>query len=88
MKNAECRIAASLVLAGLVFWGWTGLGADAQEARVSVEAGQVVRTVDARLFGINAVMWDGLLDTPDIARASFTARRRHSPANFRRIRPL
>jgi hypothetical protein len=33
-------------------------------ARVKVDAGEVVRTVDARLFGINAVMWDGDFDTP------------------------
>jgi len=31
---------------------------------VSVNATQTVRTVDARLFGINTAAWDGYLDTP------------------------
>ena len=32
---------------------------------VSVNATQTVRTVDARLFGVNTAAWDGHLDTPD-----------------------
>ncbi len=32
--------------------------------RVRVDAEKVVRTVDARHFGINAVMWDSHFDTP------------------------
>ena len=31
---------------------------------VGVSAGKAVRTVDARVFGINQVAWDGNLDTP------------------------
>ena len=31
--------------------------------RVRVEAGQEVRVVDARLFGVNTAVWDGQLDT-------------------------
>ncbi len=38
--------------------------ATTNEAQVKVDAGDVVRTVDARLFGINAVMWDSYFDTP------------------------
>jgi len=33
--------------------------------QVNVDASHVVRTVDARLFGINTAIWDGLLDTPE-----------------------
>src|ERR1019366_779976 len=69
MKKAECRITASVALFGLVFWTWTGLRANAQEARVRVDAGQVVRTVDVRLFGINTAIWDGLLDTAETVSA-------------------
>jgi hypothetical protein len=69
MKNEECRIIATVVLVGLVFWAWTGLGADANEARVKVDAAHVVRTVDARLFGINTAIWDGLLDTAETVSA-------------------
>ena len=32
---------------------------------LSLNATQVVRTVDARWFGINTAMWDGYLDTPE-----------------------
>jgi hypothetical protein len=69
MKNAECRIALAVVFVPLVLWATVALGATASEVRVSVDAGQVVRTVDARLFSINAVMWDGLLDTPETVSA-------------------
>ena len=69
MKNAECRITGTVVLAGLVFWAWTRLGADVQEVRVKVDAGQVVRTVAARVFGINTAIWDGLLDTAETVSA-------------------
>jgi hypothetical protein len=53
-----------LVLAALGFWASAGLGANAEEVRVRVDAGHIVRTVDARLFGINVVMWDADFDTP------------------------
>jgi hypothetical protein len=36
---------------------------------VKVDAAHVVRTVDARLFGINAVMWDSCFDTPETVSA-------------------
>ena len=39
------------------------------DVRVRVDAGQVVRTVDARLFGINAVMWDSYFETPETLSA-------------------
>ena len=69
MKNAECGIMAAVVLGALVFWAQTELRADAQDVRVRVDAGQVVRTVDARLFGINGVMWDSYFDTPETVSA-------------------
>jgi alpha-L-arabinofuranosidase len=43
------------------------LPAETKEARVSVDAGSTVRTVDARLFGVDAPFWDSLLDTPETA---------------------
>jgi hypothetical protein len=55
---------APVVLVLLGFWGRAGLGAVAGQARVNVDAAQSVRVVDARLFGLNAVMWDSYLDTP------------------------
>jgi hypothetical protein len=64
MKKAECRITRIGLLVVLVFWTRTGLTANNYEVRVRVDAGQIVRTVDARLFGINAVMWDSFFDTP------------------------
>jgi hypothetical protein len=36
---------------------------------VSVDAGHIIRTVEARLFGINAVMWDSDFDTPETVSA-------------------
>ncbi len=68
-KNAECRNAALFVLLALGFWASTGFHADANEVRVRVDAARVVRTVDARLFGINAVMWDACFDTPETVSA-------------------
>ncbi|HEU4655574.1 MAG TPA: hypothetical protein VFS47_16420 [Steroidobacteraceae bacterium] len=35
-----------------------GLSAHAQTVTVSVDSSQVIRTVDERVFGVNAVMWD------------------------------
>ena len=64
MKNAECKTVALVILAPLVFGAQTQLWADTSAVRVRVDAGQVVRTVDARHFGINAVMWDSYFDTP------------------------
>ena len=69
MKNAEYRKVVAVLVGALGFWGNTGLRADAQAVRVRVDAGHVVRVVDARLFGINVVMWDGLLDTPETISA-------------------
>jgi hypothetical protein len=69
MKNAECRTTTAVLLAALGFWASGGLVANASEVRVRVDAGQVVRTVDARLFGINAVMWDSCFDTPETLSA-------------------
>ncbi len=37
---------------------------NATEVPVSVDAAHIVRTVDARLFGVNTAIWDRLLDTP------------------------
>jgi hypothetical protein len=60
-QNAECRM---VVLVMLGFWAQSEFLATTNEVRVRVDAGQIVRTVDARLFDINAVMWDTFLDTP------------------------
>ena len=43
--------------------------ATTNEVRVKVDATRIVRTVDARLFGINAVMWDADFDTPGTVSA-------------------
>ena len=44
-----------------------GIGS-ASAANITVNAAQVLRTVDARHFGLNTAIWDGNLDTPqDIA---------------------
>ena len=69
MKNAEFRIVAVVVLMPLVFWAQTQLWADTSAVRVGVDAGQIVRTVDARHFGINAVMWDPYFDSPETLSA-------------------
>ena len=69
MQNAECRIALAVVFIPFVLWATVALGATSGEVRVSVDAGQVVRTVDARLFGINTAIWDGLLDTAETVSA-------------------
>jgi len=31
---------------------------------ITVDASQAIRTVDARLFGVNTAVWDGVFDTP------------------------
>ena len=69
MKHAECRTTTAVLLAALGFWASARLGANADGVRVTVDAGHVVRTVDARLFGINAVMWDPYFDTPETVSA-------------------
>jgi alpha-N-arabinofuranosidase len=69
MKHAECRTTTAALLAALGFWASARLGANADGVRVRVDAGHVVRTVDARLFGINAVMWDPYFDTPETVSA-------------------
>jgi CYTH domain-containing protein len=56
MMNDEWRNIIAATLVALGFWVSAGLGADGQEVRVRVDAAHIVRTVDARLFGINAVM--------------------------------
>ena len=37
--------------------------------RVTVDASRIVRTVDARLFGINTAIWDAILDTDETVSA-------------------
>jgi hypothetical protein len=37
--------------------------------RANIDASQIVRTVDARLFGINTAIWDGLLDSENTVSA-------------------
>jgi hypothetical protein len=69
MKNAECRIMATVALVALSFLPSRGLWASTDAVRVKVDAGQVVRTVDTRLFGMNVVMWDACLDTPETLTA-------------------
>jgi alpha-L-arabinofuranosidase len=69
MQNAECRMVAAMVLVVLGFWAQSELLATANEARVRVDAARVVRTVDARHIGINAVMWDSYFDTPETLAA-------------------
>ena len=69
MTKAECRMLAAVVLLALGFGARTGRGASGEEARVSVDAGHIIRTVEARLFGINAVMWDSDFDTPETVSA-------------------
>jgi alpha-L-arabinofuranosidase len=68
MVNDECRRLAALFIA-LNCWGAMDAGATAGGVRVKVEADQVVRTVDARLFGVNTAIWDGLLGTPETVAA-------------------
>lgn len=59
------RIAsAAIVLAALGFWAWTRLRTKTN-VRVNVDVAHIVRTVDARLFGINTAIWDALLDADD-----------------------
>jgi hypothetical protein len=42
---------------------------ETNDARVNIDASHVVRTVDARLFGVNTAIWDALLDTPETLSA-------------------
>jgi hypothetical protein len=45
------------------------LPSETNDARVSIDASQIVRAVDARLFGVNTAIWDALLDTPGTVSA-------------------
>jgi len=69
MRSAESSPMAVFTFATLVCWRLLALGAEPNEARLIVDAGDIVRTVDARLFGINAVMWDASFDTPGTVSA-------------------
>jgi hypothetical protein len=69
MKSTEFRSTLAAVFVPLVLSATVALGVTSSEVRVSVDAGQVVRTVDARLFGINTAIWDGLLDTAETVSA-------------------
>jgi hypothetical protein len=60
---------AAVILAAPVFWGRTGLRGKINEARVNVDAAHIVRTVDARLFGVNTAFWDRIFDTPETVSA-------------------
>ncbi|MGA2656460.1 MAG: hypothetical protein ABSH34_02970 [Verrucomicrobiota bacterium] len=60
---------AAAGLLALGFWARTGLRPGADEVRVHVDAAHIVRTLDARLFGLNAVMWDPYFDTPGTVSA-------------------
>lgn len=51
-------------------WGGSGpsppaLTTKTNQVRLTVNATQVLRTVDSRWFGVNAPVWDALLNTPD-----------------------
>jgi hypothetical protein len=41
------------------------LVSNTNDVRVNVDASQIIRTFDARLFGINTAIWDSMLDTPE-----------------------
>jgi hypothetical protein len=43
--------------------------AGTNKVRVTVNASQIVRRVDARLFGINTAIWDSILDTEETVSA-------------------
>jgi hypothetical protein len=68
MKKIGITIAAVVPVA-LGFWAPIELRANTNEVRVSVNAAHIVRTVDARLFGVNAGMWDSYFDTPETLSA-------------------
>ncbi|MCL5098130.1 MAG: hypothetical protein M1608_11515, partial [Candidatus Omnitrophica bacterium] len=53
------------ICAGAFLFADSCLAATTNEARVSVDAAQIVRTVDARLFGLNTAIWDSHFDTAD-----------------------
>ena len=57
------RIRAAALLA-LLSAGTTLAGVGSNTANLAVDATQVIRTVDDRVFGINTAIWDGYLDTP------------------------
>jgi hypothetical protein len=69
MMPTERRSIATVVFAALIFWAGLELVADAEEVRVKVDAARIVRKVDARFFGLNAVMWDSSCDTPETLSA-------------------
>lgn len=69
MVNNECRRLAAALLVALSCWVAAAARAATRAVRVRVDADQVVRVVDARLFGINTAIWDGLLGTPETVEA-------------------
>ena len=62
----RCRIAIAAVL-GLTMWA--AMQSPAEDVHVRVDAGEIVRIVDARHFGINTAVWDALLDSPETVSA-------------------
>ena len=53
---------------------------------ITVDAADALRTVDARLFGINAAVWDSVFDTPDnITNSLLTAMGNQASAFPRRL---
>jgi hypothetical protein len=58
--NRLCHFVSAGVI--LIAEGYR-LAAETNQARVNVDAGQIVRTVDARLFGLNTAIWDSYLDS-------------------------
>jgi alpha-L-arabinofuranosidase len=49
----------------ILFFGFAPLAmAQTNAVQIRVDAAQIVRTVDARLFGVNVAVWDSQLDTP------------------------
>ncbi|MGA9452798.1 MAG: alpha-L-arabinofuranosidase [Verrucomicrobiia bacterium] len=60
---------AIIVFVAQGFWARAGLRAETGEVQVRVDTAHLVRTVDARLFGVNTAIWDSLFDTPDTVSA-------------------
>jgi len=60
---------AAIILVGVSIPARAGLRAETSEVRVRVDAAHMVRTVDARLFGVNTAIWDSLFDMPDTVSA-------------------
>src|SRR5215212_9525897 len=52
----------AMVIALMV--GGQTLRAERHRVKARVDANEIVRTVDARLFGINTAVWDAILDAP------------------------